>query len=62
MLGDMLASPNPMVRYGVGALVVFGPLYMLSSMGHKWAYQIAVMCLIGVVFAYFRANRSLAFG
>lgn len=58
MLTDLLSSPQPLVRYGVAASMVFLPLYILQSMGYKWAYRIALGAFLTVVL--FNAQKTFA--
>ena len=46
---SLLANSNPLIKYPTIALVAFGPLYILSSMGYKFPFFIAVIIFIGML-------------
>lgn len=60
MLTDMLRSDNPLIRYGVAALVVFGPLYLLQTYNVQFAWTIAIIILVMVVMANVGRGASFA--
>lgn len=56
MLTEMLNSDNALVKYGVATLVVFGPLYILSSFGVDSTFLVAVLVLMVVIVVRARGN------
>lgn len=44
-----LANENPVFRYGIATLVVFGSLYVMQSYGLSIAWPIAVVIALGMV-------------
>ena len=61
MLQEMLNSDNPLVRYGVAALGVFGTLYFLATTGIiplNAAWLISVIVLVMVLLRQIGENRA----
>lgn len=46
-LGDVLSDPNPVIRYSMAVVVVFGSLYVAQSYGFPLAWPIALLVLLG---------------
>ncbi len=46
-----LASANPLIQLSVGAVVVFGGLYVLDSFGVPGMFGVALLVGIGVLLA-----------
>lgn len=53
MLGDMLRSDSILVRVTTAAFVFFAPLYVLQSYGSRWAFPVAILALLSLLFANF---------
>jgi hypothetical protein len=49
-----LADANPVVKYGVATLVVFGPLYIAQSYGIRLAWPVALV--IGLYFVVMKRD------
>lgn len=61
-VGRILRAQNPLVRFGLAAVIVFGPLYLLASAGYaRGATLTAVVILVGILINRQRVAGSLGF-
>lgn len=46
---DTLLTGNSFKKYAFAVLIVFGPLYLLSSYGNQWADQVALIIFVSIL-------------
>jgi len=49
MIPNPASVQNPVARQFLSAVLIFGPLYLLSSVGVPWAFPIALGVLMMIV-------------
>jgi hypothetical protein len=54
MIPNPAAVKNPLGRNLLGVLLVFGPLYLLSSYGYSWAWYVALGILGTIILSRYK--------
>lgn len=59
MIGQIIHSDNPLIKYGLSSLIIFGTLYFLASIGVPGTFLFTIIFAIG--FAMYVAQNGLTF-
>lgn len=59
MIEQIIRSDNPLIKYGLSSLIIFGTLYILASMGVPGTMTFATAFVIG--FAIYIARNQMTF-
>ena len=59
LIASVIHSDNPLIKYGVSTLIVFGVLYFLTTLGVPGTTLVAVIIALG--FAIYVAQNKLTF-